>query len=448
MSFKNRVKLIAEKIPPEAGIILNYLPFRLRLGNDYKKYSQLADNLSKADFIIKSSYTIENFNSILNHFITNSRFYNQFFQSSGLSLKPIKELNEILDIPLLTKALLKEVPIDERTLKKYALKQFNTGGTSGAPLSFYVGKNFYPKEWAHMHYMWKKIGYDPTKTKITIRGKNINNIYLYNFNQNEFIINSYHSFDTKDYLALLRVFKQYNTEFIHGYPSSIYNFLKEASVNAPFLIDFLKKNIKGIMFGSEFPSPHYRDYIEGLLTENTISWYGHTEGVILAGELFKKFEYVPFLSYGYAEAVKIDGYFHLVGTSYGNLAAPFIRYNTEDLINPNFSKNGLLESFEITEGRLGEFVVDKNNKNISLTALIFGRHHKLFDTVDFIQVKQNVPGEIIVFYSSTSFVQNPAALFDSTNIDIDLLFQQVKEPFKTPLGKIPLLINNTNIGHP
>jgi phenylacetate-CoA ligase len=323
---------------------------------------------------------------------------------------------------------------------EYGFKLYNTGGTSGTPLSFYVGKNYYSREWAHMHYMWKKIGYNPTSTKITLRGKSLGETYLYNFNQNEFLINSYHSFNSKDYLALLKVFKKYNTEFMHGYPSSIYSFLKEISVQAPYLLDYLKKNIKGIMFGSEFPSPHYRNYIENLLTKNTISWYGHTEGVVLAGEMFQKYEYVPFLSYGYTETIKKDGYNHLVGTCFDNYATPFIRYDTEDLINPNLNKNGLLESFEIKEGRVGEFVVDKNNKMISLTGLIFGRHHKLFDMVDFIQVKQKNPGEIVVYYSNSSIIENPNALFDSSNLNLDLIFQQIKEPYKTPLGKIPLLI--------
>jgi phenylacetate-CoA ligase len=212
------------------------------------------------------------------------------------------------------------------------------------------------------------------------------------------------------------------------------------SLNAPFLLDFLKKQIKGIMFGSEFPSPHFRDYIESLITKNTISWYGHTEGVILAGELYQKYVYVPFLSYGYTEAVKKDNQYHLVGTSFDNYATPFLRYDTEDLINPNFNSMGFLESFEITEGRLGEFVIDKNNKRISLTALVFGRHHKLFDRVNFIQVKQVLPGTIKVYYSNYSLVENPSELFDSTNLNMDVLFEQVKEPFKTSFGKIPLLI--------
>lgn len=440
MNIKNKLKVLAEKIPPKVGVPLNLVSFKMRLGNDYENYFKLADKLINANDETQNIYIIKNFNKIFNHFKLNNKFYNQLLKKANTSLREVKELNEISDFPILNKALLREIPLGDRTILKYGFKKYNTGGTTGIPLSFYVEKNFYSREWAHMHYMWAKIGYNPTHTKITIRGKSLDKIYLYNFNQNEFLINSYHSFSTKDYLDLLKVFKKFNTEFIHGYPSSIYYFLKEVSVQAPFLLDFLKKNIKGIMFGSEFPSPNFRNYIENLLTKNTISWYGHTEGVILAGELFQKYEYVPFLSYGYTEAVKKDGYFHLVGTSFDNYAAPFIRYDTEDLINPNFSKNGLLESFEIKEGRLGEFVIDKNNKNISLTALIFGRHHKLFNHVDFIQVKQKVPGEIVVYYSNSSFIENPAELFDSSNLNIDLVFQQIKEPFKTPLGKIPLLI--------
>lgn len=252
MSVKINLKGFAEKIPPVAGVLFNFVPFKMRLGDDYVNYFKLIDKLIRDEDKTKEKYIIENFNKILIHFKINNRFYDQLLKQSNISLKEVKGLNEISDFPILTKALLKEIPISDRTILKYGFKQFNTGGTSGMPLSFYMEKNFYSREWAHMHYMWKKIGYTPTHTKITIRGKNIDNIYSYNFNQNEFIINSYHSFNTKDYLTLLKVFKKYNTEFIHGYPSSIYNFLKEASVKAPFLIDFLKKNIKGIMLGLNF----------------------------------------------------------------------------------------------------------------------------------------------------------------------------------------------------
>ena len=440
INLKDTSKLLTEKIPPTAGVLLNYLPFRLRLGNDYNNFYRLAVKLINADPDTKYRYIVGNFNKIYDHFRKNSPFYNNYLKQSGCNLDVINNLDNINAIPLITKASLREMPVERRTILKHGFKQFNTGGTSGSSLSFFLENNFYSREWSHIHYLWAKIGYKPTDTKITIRGKNMMDIYKYKFNQNEFLINSYYSFKTEDYKELLRIFRKYNTEFIHGYPSAIYNFIKEVSSNAPFLLDFLKKNIKGIMFGSEFPSPHFRDYIENVLTRNTISWYGHTEGVILAGELHEKYVYVPFLSYGYTEAVKKDNLYHLVGTSFDNYAAPFIRYDTEDLINPTFSSNGILEKFEVTEGRLGEFVIDKNSKKISLTALIFGRHHKLFDMVNFIQVKQLDQRRIVVYYSDHTLIENPADLLDATNLNMEVLFKQVKEPFKTSFGKIPLLI--------
>lgn len=433
-------KLLTEKIPPSAGVMLNYIPFSLRLGRDYLKYYDLTGRMMTADPQTRLNFTISGFNKIYTHFRKNCSFYNNYIESSESAPDIIRTLEDISNVPLITKSVLRETPVEKRTIMKRGLSQFNTGGTSGSPLSFFLDNAFYSREWSHMHYMWNRIGYKPTSTKITIRGRNLINIYKYRYNQNEFLINSYYSFTTRDYIELLRVFKKYNTEYIHGYPSAIYNFLKEVSVNAPFLLDFLRKQIKGIMFGSEFPSPHFRDYIESILTSNTISWYGHTEGVILAGELYEKYVYVPFLSYGYTEAVKKENQYHLVGTSFDNFSTPFIRYDTEDLISPNFNSMGSLESFEITEGRLGEFVIDKNNRKISLTALIFGRHHKLFDRVNFIQVKQVLPGTIKVYYSNYSLVENPSELFDSTNLNMDVQFEQVKEPFKTSFGKIPLLI--------
>ena len=440
MSFQEKIKMQVEKLPPGPGVLLNFLPFSLRLGNDYTRALRLAEQLVSADHETRNKYLIYKFNNIFNLFRNHNGYYRNHLQHGGCDVTEIRSHDDIKKIPILTKSILRKAPLEERTIFENGYKQFNTGGTSGFPLTFFLEKKFYSREWAHIHYLWRKIGYQPGKTKITIRGRNLDDICQYNFNQNEFLINSYHSFDTSDYLRLYNIFKKYNTEFIHGYPSAIYNFLKEVSANAPFLLDFLKKKIKGVMLGSEFPSPVYRNFIESTLTQNSISWYGHTEGVILAAEVFKKYEYVPFLSYGFTEAVKIDNYHHLVGTSFYNNAAPFIRYDTEDIINPTLNEYGLLKSFEITEGRLGEFILDMNNKNISLTALIFGRHHKLFDRVNFVQVKQLVPGEIIIHYSHPDAIENPSELFDSGNLNLNISFKQMKEPYKTPLGKIPLLI--------
>lgn len=432
MNWLYRIKKTVEYLPPSIGIKLNGIPFKYRLGKEYKIVSSTIDQLIMLPIEDKLEYINSSFNNIKNHFIHNSSFY-----------KSIIGNNEIINnnnLPILKKEHFKRFSIEERTVFKYASRKYNTGGTSGNPLQFYADKNFYAREWAHMHYMWRKIGYNHFDTKITIRGKNIKGIYRYNFNQNEFLINAYHNWQIEDLNMLLDVLKKYNVKFIHGYPSAIFSFLKKIEIISPRLLQFLQRNIKGLMLGSEYPLPKYRSYIENLLTTNTISWYGHTEGVILAGELYEKYEYIPFLSYGYGEAISIDNYYHLVGTSFANKATPFIRYDTEDLIFPTFSAYGILEKFKIKEGRIGEFIKDKNGNLISVTALIFGHHHALFDVADFIQIQQVTEGELIIYFSAREEILNPQRLFDSENVDINFKFQQYEEPIRTALGKAPLLI--------
>jgi len=132
---------------------------------------------------------------------------------------------------------------------------------------------------------------------------------------------------------------------------------------------------------------------------------------------------------------------HLVGTNYENRLSPFIRYDTGDVIEPVSIVDGILESFRIQEGRLGEFIFDANNHPVSLTALIFGRHHNVFETADFIQISQDKPGKATLYVTSLNADYSLAAdSFDFTNVNISFNVKFRDNPYKTNLGKIPLLI--------
>ena len=163
---------------------------------------------------------------------------------------------------------------------------------------------------------------------------------------------------------------------------------------------------------------------------------------VLAREKSEPFVYYPFQSYGFTESVEIDGKQHLVGTTIHNKVGPLIRYDTGDLIEPISYKDGILESFKVAEGRIGEFVIDTNGRSIPLTALIFGRHHKLFEVADFVQVHQETPGDLIVIVTTQRDDINCDALFDAEGVNMNIEFKLVKQPYKTKSGKVSLLVKD------
>src|SRR5690606_3221648 len=118
----------------------------------------------------------------------------------------------------------------------------------------------------------------------------------------------------------------------------------------------------------------------------------------------------------------------LVCTSYYNRASPLIRYDTGDRVDPVVN-DGLLDKFKISNGREGDFIIDKLGNKIFLTGLIFGRHHELFESARHIQIYQPATGiaEVLVTPRDTLTPEAAAASFDSTNVSLDFIFKVVQE---------------------
>lgn len=434
-------KKVAENIPAPIGRILCHIPMRFRLGSSYRffenniSFSNIAEEKPKDYF--------KSIGDLVRSATSKFEFYREFCggleQEFLFSKKPV----DFERIPVISKDFLRAIPISTRVDEKFALKRSNTGGSSGEPLSFFIEKDAYAREWAHMHAIWSTFGYRVTDEKLTVRGKNIGSgFYKYNFNQNEFLINAYCPIEL--YLEeLKKLLNRPHLKWLHGYPSAIFSFLKEIEKVDSILFEGLIAKIKGVFLGSEFPSPIYREYLEKYCSLRTISWYGHSEMAVLAVEKDPGSGiYFPFYSYGYPEAIESDSGFRLIGTSFYNYACPFIRYDTGDLISPNFS-NGLLESFSIEHGRSAEHVLDKNGRSISLTSLIFGRHHKAFEFCDHIQVKQVQPGKIELLITSRFEIDNWMDLFDFSNSFFDVTYRAISRPVKTRAGKVPLLVRES-----
>lgn len=436
--MKEAIKKIADNIPHPVGKFLGKTPMNLRLGRSYDLFKSAS--LKKLSISNQKAAHCNDVQKLLQHSHSNVKFYQEFYQHKNYNQQQNLTFDDILSIPIVKKIDFQRYSLNDRSIRHLALKKSNTGGTTGQPLDFYLEKKAYAREWAHMHTIWSTLGYRFTDEKITIRGKNIGaRFFKYNFNQNEFLINAYsplcENLDACRTLILKR-----NVKWIHGYPSSVFSFLRELESVDSTLFEILIGKIKGVFLGSEFPAPQYRNYIEQHCGLRSISWYGHSEMAVLAPEREPgSGVYYPFHSYGFAEAIPEGDSYRLIATSTQNFATPLIRYDTGDLIDPTFN-DGLLESFRIKEGRNSDTVTDLKGRPISLTGLIFGRHHKAFDHSEHIQVRQLSPGSIEILITSRETRSDWPLLFDFSNAFFEISFKKIDSPIRTPLGKVQLLL--------
>lgn len=441
MNARRSLGRLAQRIPPGLGGLLARVPYSWRLGPAYTRSQALAaEEAGIGDDEVKSRI-LERVRGIVAVAVAGTEFWPEFWRSRGFEPSMLKEFDDIARMPSATKDDLRSFPLGRRSRETPGRMLINTGGTSGQPLDFYADNDAFAREWAFMHMIWGRLGYRTTDQKLTFRGKNLgSDAVRYNAVHNEYLVNAYAP-PERQLAAVERIARR--IRFVHGYPSAIAEFCERARASRPDIVSMLREGLKGVLFGSEYPAPLYRKSVESILGAPTISWYGHSEMAILAYEE-APYEYVPFQAYGLCEAIPdADGESRLVGTSYFNDASPFVRYDTGDRIVPRI-ENGLVKSFRIASGRVGDFVVDDRGARVSLTALVFGRHHPAFGRLRSIQVRQPGPGRatfvVVPLEGERPAESELAAGFDLTNVALAIDFEIRETPWRTAAGKAPLLI--------
>lgn len=433
------LKNIAEHIPYCIGRQLARIPFSWRLGDNYAQTRHLcraAEGWSEGDC---ESYSIKNFRNAFEYAREHLPCYQALYKDSGVQNLEIKSLSDVKCVPTIDK-----IWVREHCGEFSGTYKLFSGGTTGAPTPFWMDKNCWAREWAHMHTIWEKLGYKYTDLKATLRGKNMGvKPYEYNPVHNEFRLNTYLPLSMWK-KELLKLFGKREIKYFHPFPSSMHEFLLDMERTCTEdEIKIILGNVKGLLLSSEFPAPYMIEKYKKFKLP-FVSWYGHSEMCVLAyddsgvnGDFANR--YKPFVTYGLCEVE--SG--HIIGTSFHNFDMPLIRYDTGDLVEvTKRTGGGLCREFAIKEGRSGDYVVDKHGKQVSLTALIYGRHHKAFDLADNVQVGQTEPGKATLYVTvKDGRVEGELGrLFDLTSVDIDFEFKVIDKPIRTSLGKLKLRV--------
>lgn len=422
-----------------------YLPF---LGKTYQQRMREIQWFRTANEEQQRSFIFSKVKPLVEHAATNVDFYKQHYAKHDFDPFNLKDYDSLSTIPLVSKRDLQQFELKDRfTDHRSSRFLVNTGGSTGKPLAFYVQNDAVGHERAHIMTVWSKFDFVQSDYTLVFSGRSKfkGRTIQYDSMRHCFNVDIYRPFKTIcDELRRLCVHKTF--KYLHGYPSAIHEFALHCAQYDTDIRDRLRKSLKGVFLGSEFPQKPWRDNIEQTFAVPSVSFYGHTERCVMAYEIEEPYTYNVLQSYGFAEAVDSQLGTELVGTSYYNYVCPMIRYQTGDEIGSISKKQGILQSFQITTGRQGDFVLDSNNKKIPLTGLIFGRHHQLFDLCSQLQIGQTIPGKAVVYYcpipdGKTEIVPNE--MFDSSNVSIDFDFVAVSEPIKTKAGKLRLLVETS-----
>lgn len=440
-----RSKELILKSAERYSTLLSHIPAMFRVGSGYVRTRRTIRAVELLDNKTADSRLLTRLQKLLAHASTHVTFYREFYRAKGYSPQAMQSLCDWEQVPVVTKQDLQKHALAVRCAPTRAGVLANTGGTSGTPLAFMLERSSTPIEWAHMHHIWSAHGYHVSQLKLRIGGTYFDHgaPISYHPRHNEYIVNANCPMPAV-VEAVLALSERKLFRWVHGYPSLVAEFAQALAALQNSAAHRFVANLRGVLLGSEFPAPVYREPIARLLSSNIVSWYGHSEMALLARETAEGV-YQSLPTYGYAEAIPSDGgsEHRLVCTSLHNLVHPFIRYDTGDLISPVFSDGGAL-AFRIREGRVGDFVEDRNGRQLSLTSIIFGRHHAAFNDALHLQVRQTHPGHITLLVVPKVLPGDPAGLmagFDFTGLALGFDIQILDKPVRTAAGKLKLKVD-------
>ncbi|MBQ9370992.1 MAG: hypothetical protein IJU03_02260 [Thermoguttaceae bacterium] len=446
MSFLSMMKLVAPELPRPVGELLAKLPYDYRptIGGSYRRtkalrawFDEQATPEERRAFILNAT------RRLVGYAVENVPFYRSYYREQGFSVGDLRAFDDIASIPVVSKALLQEVPLEERSARRFGRTLTHTGGSTGEPFRFYSDYRQLGNEWAHMHYVWSRLGYRSSDLLLTVCLEPERPVVYYDALRHALALNIHY-----DRSEVARAFmtipaSRRRCAFFRGYPSAISEFLDYCERRSSEILTELRSSLRGSFLASEYPHPSFRQTIERATGRGTISWYGLSERVLLAYERDRPYEYSPLHSYGYCEAIADEsGFTSLVGTSYYNYASPLIRYRIDDGIGDLKYEDGILSSFRIKEGRQGDYLIDKSGARFSITHLNLSCRPETWELARFIQVEQRTPGRAIIWVTprrETSIAELENAFqFGALNLECE--FRIVSEPILSPRGKALLKI--------
>jgi phenylacetate-CoA ligase len=435
------IKYVNQNLPDSIKRILAY-PIRNKLIKNEIFLNQI-DELTMFNTLIqekKEYIQMKKLKEMLVYSYENVPYYKQLFDDYKLDAYTFQKKEELKKLPILSKKIVMDNI--ERFLSKENMEFYKsyTGGTTGKALPLFLSKDSIYAEKAFIYNYWSNLGYNFKKSRlVTFRGIEFekNKIFKYNPVYNEIILSpfSLNSDKINEYIEIINKFKP---NYIHGYPSAIYNFCKIINNENRKL----KNQIKGVFFISENVELYIRKYIEQTFKCKSLSFYGHSERAVFAEEFNGEYNFNDLYCYFELLQTKNNNMeFDIITTGLVNKKLPLIRYKTDDIAKVK-NKKIYIEGHRVTECLIG-----KNDEKISMAAVNF--HSDEFLKVQDYQFEQFERGKAILRIIGNNISDTDIKkITDIVNIKLGevvaIEILKAKQVILTDKGKYKMIIQHIN----
>lgn len=284
------------------------------------------------------AYQIEKLRVLISHASEHVPFYRDYFKKNNLSLDDFTALSDINKLPIVSKSVIRELGADQFIADNVSsIDSFvaRSSGSTGEPFSFYISKDAYSfnmatklRTWYHAGYRlgdsYMKIGVGKGRTSLIkkIQDK-VNNCDLV----------PYFALNEQNINRILDRIESEKPLFIRSYPSPLYALAKQRIHNS----NKYHHNPRVIFTtGSTLPDD-YRSTIEKSFGCSVVDSYS-CEGCPNVAQEYGNTNYLVSDEYGLVEVLDNNGkrvengIGRSVVTDFWNFAQPFIRYDTQDLV--------------------------------------------------------------------------------------------------------------------
>ncbi len=400
---------------------------RLKKGNNFRSNKRITSEIHETPefkkrlaFLVRSekwpkekldAYQLKELKRVISFAYTHIPYYRDLFKKLHLTPQSITHLSDLQKFPTLTRETIQQNYdrlLPEGVNPKKLLYR-TTGGSTGNPLVIFSDTDFVSRDRANTLYYLKVAGYDPYHYKsVRLYGDRIpeklirKNVFWYEAKDGkQLVLSCYHL--TKEtvgtYVAKLNAF---SPAYIHARPSAIYTLARQMKDQQ--LVPHIK--IGAIFCDGEILYNTQRMLIEKVFAARVYNVYGHTEGaaVGISCPHSRLLHFLP--QVGVLELLDRNGKpvtrdgsrGEMVVTGFNNNIFPLIRYKTQDMgiaTNKHCSCGRAYRMLSKVEGRVQDYVVNKEGSLVPLAPAIFNYNDMDWTGVDQFKIVQKIPGKLI-----------------------------------------------------